>query len=50
MKYIAFFLILSNMSLAQNNSNQFNSIVLGGGCFWCIEAAFEDAYTVLRLW
>jgi methionine-S-sulfoxide reductase len=36
------------ISLFQNRKNQ-EEIVLAGGCFWCLEAIYQDLYGVIKV-
>ena len=36
----------NNQSMKESNEENFKTIYLGGGCFWCVEAIFEDVIGV----
>ena len=42
MKLLLTLLILNIMLLLPNQESTIQTIYLGGGCFWCVEAVFED--------
>jgi peptide-methionine (S)-S-oxide reductase len=35
------------MIITENKEDKFQTIYLGGGCFWCVEAVFEDVKGVI---
>ena len=47
MKLLSTLLILNIMLSYQNKEENHQTIFLGGGCFWCVEAVFEDVKGVI---
>jgi len=47
MKSLLTLLILNIMTLIANQESKIKTIYFGGGCFWCVEAVFEDIRGVI---
>ena len=47
MKLLLTLLILNIMTLIANQESKIKTIYFGGGCFWCVEAVFEDIRGVI---
>lgn len=49
MKLLLTLLILNIMPLIPNQESKLQKIYFGGGCFWCVEAVFEDVKGVVDI-
>lgn len=47
MKLLSILLILNIMTMITDKDQNINTIYFGGGCFWCVEAVFEDVKGVV---
>ena len=49
MKLLSILFILNIMTIITDKSQNINTIYFGGGCFWCVEAVFEDVKGVIEV-
>ena len=47
MKLLSILLTLNIMTMITDNDQNIKTIYFGGGCFWCVEAVFEDVKGVV---
>jgi len=49
MKLLSILFILNIMTMITDKTQDINTIYFGGGCFWCVEAVFEDVKGVIEV-
>ena len=49
MKLLSILFILNIMTMNIDKPQNINTIYFGGGCFWCVEAVFEDVKGVIEV-
>ena len=49
MKLLSILFTLNIMTMITDKTQDINTIYLGGGCFWCVEAIFEDVKGVIEV-
>ena len=49
MKLLSILFTLNIMTMITDKTHDINTIYLGGGCFWCVEAIFEDVKGVIEV-
>ena len=43
------FLIVIPMQMSSNQNNEFDTAIFGAGCFWCVEAIFQQVEGVINV-
>ena len=49
MKLLSILLTLNTMIITENKEEKFQTIYLGGGCFWCIESVFKKVRGIVSI-